>query len=304
MAAYLPEGRNKNSNYIINEKSLYAAYAGQEILEGTALKCDNRHNLIVSVGNFTGLIPRDETAMGIREGDVREIAIISRVNKTVAFKIDRIEQNNGDPFPILKRASLQEECLEYLLNTLEPGDVINATVTHLEPFGAFVDIGCGVTSLITIDNISVSRITHPKDRFFIGQQIYAVVKEKDILNRRFILSHKELLGTWEENAALFCPGQTVRGIIRSVESYGAFIELAPNLTGLAERNDNMESNLSAAVFIKNIIPEKMKIKLNLIDVGPKAEAPTSLSYFITSGHLDEWNYSPPQSTKQIKTLFN
>lgn len=51
---------------------------------------------------------------------------------------------------------------------------------------------------------------------------------------RVSLSHKELLGTWEENAALFSPGETVSATVRSVESYGIFVELTPNLAGLAE----------------------------------------------------------------------
>ena len=62
--------------------------------------------------------------------------------------------------------------------------------------------------------------------------IKAVIKSVE--NGRISLSHKELLGTWEENAERFCAGETVSGIIRSVENYGAFVELTPNLAGLAE----------------------------------------------------------------------
>jgi Fe-S cluster assembly ATP-binding protein len=59
---------------------------------------------------------------------------------------------------------------EYI-SKLACGDVIPAKVTHLEPFGCFADIGCGIVSLIPIDAISVSRISHPGDRFFNGQDI-------------------------------------------------------------------------------------------------------------------------------------
>ena len=77
----------------------------------------------------------------------------------------------------------------------------------------------------------MSRISHPSDRFRTGQDIYAVVTDVD-QTLRVSLSHKELLGTWEENAALFSSGETVSGIVRSVEHYGVFVELAPNLAGL------------------------------------------------------------------------
>ena len=119
---------------------------------------------------------------------------------------------------------------EYIAG-LTCGDVIPVRITHLEPFGAFADIGCGIVSLLPIDAISVSRIDHPKERFTVGMDIRAVVRMKD--ENRITLSHRELLGTWTENAERFRVGETVAGIVRSVESYGIFVELTPNLAGLA-----------------------------------------------------------------------
>lgn len=59
---------------------------------------------------------------------------------------------------------------EYIAG-LTCGDVIPVRITHLEPFGAFADIGCGIVSLLPIDAISVSRIDHPKERFTVGMDI-------------------------------------------------------------------------------------------------------------------------------------
>ena len=150
---------------------------------------------------------------------------------------------------------------EYI-KKLRPGDVINARVTHLESFGAFCDIGCGVIALLPINSISVSRISHPRDRFFAGEDIKAVVKSVE--NGRITLTHKELLGTWEENAMQFSQGETVSGIVRSVESYGVFIELAPNLAGLAEPKSDVYLGQSASVYVKSIIRDKMKVNLLLL----------------------------------------
>ena len=80
-----------------------------------------------------------------------------------------------------------------------------------------------------------------------------------IENDKITLSHKELLGTWEENAAMFAPGQTVTGVIRSIEDYGIFVELTPNLAGLAEPRPDVFIGQQASVYIKSIIREKMKI---------------------------------------------
>ena len=58
----------------------------------------------------------------------------------------------------------KEICKEHIMNTLENGDIIDAKITHLEQFGAFCDIGCGIVSMIPIDCISVSRI----DQYALG----------------------------------------------------------------------------------------------------------------------------------------
>ena len=189
---------------------------------------------------------------------------------------------------------------EYI-QKLEPGDVIPAKVTHLEQFGCFVDIACGIPSLIPIDAISISRISHPSDRFSTGQNIFVIIKSID--NGRICLSHKELLGTWEENAINFNCGETVSGIVRSVEDYGIFIELAPNLAGLAEPRENVYVGQYASVYIKALIPEKMKVKLIIVDVFDAKYPNKELEYFITEGNIQHWQYSTNSSEKLIKTIF-
>lgn len=189
---------------------------------------------------------------------------------------------------------------------LSAGDIVPATVTHLDSFGAFVDIGCGVVSLICVDSISVSRIFHPRDRLFAGQRIWAVVKAIDKKSRRIYMSLRELLGTWEENAAAFTPGSGVAGIVRSVEDYGIFVELAPNLAGLAERRDGIAPGDVCSVYIKSIIPERMKIKLVIID-SLRSQPPQGIKYFVDPEkvrHLSRWTYSPKGCSKVIETVFD
>ncbi len=265
------------------------------IHQAVAVRCNARHDLTIDLGDQLGFMPREECALGIDSGKTREIAILSRVGRPVCFKVLRIE----DDRVILSRRAAQREALDYFM-TLTPGDVIPARVTHLEPFGAFVDIGCGVISLIGIENISVSRISHPSERFAVGQDIYAAVLYQEPELERLTLTHRELLGTWAQNAALFSPGETVCGIVRSVEDYGVFIELAPNLSGLAEKRFHVMAGQQVSCFIKSILPERMKIKLNLIEpLDQPPILPTPLSYFIDHGHLDRWMYSPECCTQRM-----
>ena len=316
--AYKPEGLIMGSAQ--NRELLSMGRAGLEramekgiIMESTVLLCDGEMNLHVDLRGVTGIIPKDEVCL-CRDGeDVKDIAVITRVGKPVCFKVTSIEEKCGKTTAYLSRREAQIECKQNYINDLIPGDIITSRVTHLEPFGAFVDIGCGIVSLLSVDCISVSRFSHPKDRLYSGMVINTVVKFIDYERDRIFVSMRELLGTWAENAAMFTPGQTVAGIIRSVESYGVFIELAPNLAGLAELRDDIPFlrdtdviGRMAAVYIKSIIPERMKIKLVLVDSYKGELGTPTLDYFIDCNkitHLDSWRYSPPECNKVIETIF-
>ncbi len=291
---YLPEGRmigtEENVYYTATPELLMEAMDKELILEGLAVKCDTERNLYVDLGFCRALIPKDEAVYSATGEPVKDIAVITRVGKPVCFKIMKIENEGGKWTAVLSRRLAQKECCENMITCLETGDVTDATVTHMEQFGAFCDIGCGVIALLPVDCISVSRISHPKDRFYTGQQIKAVIKNIDISLCRVTLSHKELLGTWEENASLFRAGETVSGIIRSVEPYGVFVELTPNLAGLAEWRSDVEPGQNAAVYIKSIIPEKNKVKLVIVDWGGYTETPDELYYFTTSTNVAGWSY--------------
>ncbi|RKJ40828.1 30S ribosomal protein S1 [Acutalibacter sp. 1XD8-33] len=304
---FFPEGHLldtlENIGALQSPASLAEAMREGRILESRAVMCDAGHNLVVDLGFMKGIIPREEGALGIREGTVRDIAILSRVNRPVCFVVrDFVRDEAGQITALLSRREAQERCQSQYITALTPGDVIAARVTHMEPFGIFADIGCGISSLLPIDAISVSRIEHPRERFLPGMDIRAVVKSKE--GNRVTLSHKELLGTWEENAARFRAGETVGGVIRSIESYGVFVELAPNLAGLAELKENIFPGQQASVFIKSVLPSRMKLKLIIIETFEcERRRPLPPEYFFTGAHLDEFVYSPPQSDKLIYTRF-
>ncbi len=302
---YLPEGfrlHTPENRWVNTPAAMEQAAEEEQILEGIVTRCDCAHNLVVDCNGITGLIPRSEAALGLSSGRTREIALLSRVGKPVCFQVI----GEGDGQYLFSRARVQQKALNYLMENLLPGDVICARVTHLEPFGAFVDIGCGITSLVGIEHISVSRIAHPAERFYPGQWIHVAVRGVDPSLGRVHLTHRELLGTWLENARRFSPGETVSGVVRGNEDYGVFVELSPNLSGLAERKEGVSSGDGVSVYIKSILPEKMKVKLILIDKLEKA--PSTLirpeDYQITQGRLQHFLYSPPGKEGRLtETVF-
>ena len=313
---YRPEGylfgSRENREYTSSRAGLERAMREGKILEATAMLCDSSLRLHVDLYGTVGIIDKQEALFSPDGSEPKDIAIITRVGKPVCFKVMGFGVENGKEVAILSRREAQKACYAQYISDLTAGDVMESKVTHLDSFGAFVDIGCGLSSLLSIDCISVSRISHPSDRLSVGDRIHTVIKSIDYSNGRIFVTLRELLGTWEQNASEFEVGQTVAGIVRSVESYGVFIELTPNLAGLAEIREGTKDAVlarpgeSVAVYIKSIIPEKMKVKLVLIDTyGGMAEA-TRLKYFIdptTTSHISEWRYSPACARKVIETVF-
>lgn len=301
-------GTEENREYIGSIEGIERAMREGRILEGIATRAGGTHTLSVELGEYMGVIEKDEVQLTHGEA-VKDIAVITRVGKPVCFKVTSVERRRvGAPIITLSRRAAQLDCAENYLAALRAGDVIPAKVTHLEHFGAFVDIGCGIVSLLSIDCMSVSRISHPGDRLAVGGELRVAVRAIDRnengLPTRIYVTGRELLGTWEENAALFSVGQTVTGIVRSVEPYGIFVELTPNLAGLAEYRDDVTVGQCVSVYIKNIIPERMKIKLVIIDAmrSLKPSVRTGIVHADTA-HIDRWRYSPEVCERVVETVF-
>ena len=165
MNDYKPEGSliktARNYDFISSKSGLERALDRQIILEAPVLLCDHNFNLHLELGGgMKGIIPREEVEYCNDGETAKDIAILTRVGKNVCFKVSGFKtMPSGETVAVLSRRAAQRECVENYVKALLPGDIVQAKVTHLENFGAFVDIGCGRISLLSIDSISVSRIS-------------------------------------------------------------------------------------------------------------------------------------------------
>ena len=117
MERYLPEGclwnTVENTASLKSTASLQESWREGRVLEGRVTLCDSGHNLIVDLISMKGIIPKEEGAIGIQDGSTKDIALISRVNKVVCFRILRFDRGpNGEPIAILSRRQVQD-CLLY-----------------------------------------------------------------------------------------------------------------------------------------------------------------------------------------------
>lgn len=285
MLPYRPEGLNTPSPGI---DKLQRSVGTGDIYEALCIKCDEHHNLHVDLGAVQGIIPYQEAALGLAEGRTKEYALLSRVGKPVCFQV---MECSPDGTAVLSRRAAQMEAKDYILSTLQTGDIIEAVVQNAADFGVFCDIGCGFPALMRIDRCCISRLQKTGDLYRTGQRLHLAVLDINDKLGQILLTGRELLGSWEENAALFTQGQTVPGIVRSAMPYGLFVELTPNLSGLAEPVDGISPGDPVSVYIRSILPGKHKIKLNIIEKIP--EMPTqSMPRFIYQNHIQKWEYYP------------
>lgn len=198
-----------------------------EVIKG---KCVRRikGGFIVDLSGLTAFLPGSQIdTKPIRDYD-------DYVGKMLDFKIIKI--NNQIENIIVSHKVLIEEAMagqrEKLLDTIEKGMTLKATVKAITDFGVFVDLG-GLDGLIHITDLSWGRINHPSDIVNLDDAIDVYVLEFDREKERVYLGLKQLQKhPWENIAAKYKIGDKVSGKVVSLTDYGAFIEIEKGIEGL------------------------------------------------------------------------
>jgi small subunit ribosomal protein S1 len=169
--------------------------------------------------------------------DRRRVEGRTYTGERLRFRITKLEAG-GRNLVVSRRQLLEEEAAAQAAATWEQlgeGAVVTGTVTSVRDFGAFVDLG-GVEGLVHVSEISHGRVTNPADVLHAGQrlEVQVVKLETDAKGgRRVGLSLRALApDPWATARDRFPVGTSVRGRVRRLEQFGAFVELAPGLDGL------------------------------------------------------------------------
>jgi len=156
------------------------------------------------------------------------------LGKTLSFKITEYKKD-GRNIVLSNRKILEEErreLKEALKASLKKDMVVKGTVTSIQKFGAFVDIG-GIEGLIPVAEIDWSHVEQVTDALAPGQEVEVKVISIDWDKDRISLSIKALLpDPWKSSAASFPEGSTHKGTIARLAKFGAFVTLAPGVDGL------------------------------------------------------------------------
>lgn len=261
------EKTNKKEKIKLTYESLQQVKESQQVLDMYIEDIDVNLNMIGKVGkNIKAIIPRDEASSIVGEdGLVEEKYIINKKGKVLPVCIkDIIKNEDGSLELIMSKKILELKVRRWMYMHLKPGVKLKGIVVGLKDYAAFIDVGGGVTGILKLQDMSDSILSNSADMFKLGQRINVIVKKYDRDTGRIELSYKDLLGSFEDNAKKFKEGDIVEGIVRNRIKTGIFVELMPNLVGIAEHVNGIEYGQKVLVSIKKINIDRKKIKLIII----------------------------------------
>lgn len=203
------------------------AWKNQAPIEGKIVGV-NKGGYEVRLNGVRAFCPNSQLAERFVREPIRE------VGKTYTFIIS--EYGKGKSIVVTRRPLLEKEKearMGDLAANVQVGDTRQATVTRLQPFGAFCDLGEGLEGLLHVSEISHSRIAHPRDKLNEGDAIEVKIIKVDPAKGRIGLSIKALSeDPWTAFANTLTVGQPLKGKVERLQPFGAFINIGPGVDGL------------------------------------------------------------------------
>jgi len=166
-----------------------------------------------------------------------------------------------------------EQQKQQIMNTLQPGQVLEGKVQRLTPFGAFVDIG-GIDGLVHVSEMAWQHVAHPSDVVAEGQSVNVKVLKIDPALGKISLSIKAAQpGPWDSATGQFNIGDIVTGVVKRLVTFGAFVEIAPGVEGLVHISQIAHRHVATP---HEVLKEGQEVQAKVLDFNP-AEKRISLS---------------------------
>ncbi|MDY3133142.1 MAG: 30S ribosomal protein S1 [Campylobacter lanienae] len=234
----------------------------KDVIEGTIKKITT-YGMFVDVGGIDGLVHYSEISYKgpvnpntlYKEGDKVDVKIINYDNDKKHLSLS-IKAATPDPWDEIK-------------DGLEVGDTIKVTVSNIEPYGAFVDLGNDIEGFLHISEISWDKnIKNPKDFIKENEELDVEVIEINPANRRLRVSLKNLLPKpFDEFSSKFKEGDIVKGVITTLTNFGAFVRVG-GLEGLLHNED---SSWDRNDKCKDIFKAGDEVEVKIIKIDPKEQ---------------------------------
>lgn len=240
----------------------------REVIKTRILEA-NKGGLMVRINNVLGFLPVSQLAPShyprVEDGDKNKILSVLRgyIGQDFDVRIITADQE-GEKLIVSERAVIEEE-LAGKIGKLAIGQVVDGEITGVVDFGAFVKFGPDLEGLVHISELAWQRIENPKDLVKVGDKVKAQIIA--IENNRVSLSLKRLQkDPWEDSVKKYKIGQMVKGKVTKLAPFGAFVELDPEIHGLAHLGELSEEKITdPAVAVK----EGEEYDFKIISIEPQ-----------------------------------
>ncbi|MGY3777597.1 30S ribosomal protein S1 [Isobaculum melis] len=276
----------ENGSYMLSKKRIDAKKVWEEIQAdfdaGTIIEAPVtdvvKGGLVVDAG-VRGFVPASMVDVNF----VDDFSVYK--GKTMRFKIVEIEPSENRLI-LSHKAIAQEEreaAKKEKLATLLAGDIVTGKVARLTNFGAFVDLG-GVDGLVHVSQISHNRVNKPEEVLAVGDEVTAKIQSVDPEAGRISLSIKDTLaGPWDNIEERAPKGATLKGTVKRLTSFGAFVEVFPGVEGLvhisqisykhiATPHEVLSENAEVEVKVLEVKPEEKRLSLSIKALEEKPES--------------------------------
>jgi small subunit ribosomal protein S1 len=209
--------------------------------------------------------------------DIRRVQDLDEFMST-ELRCKVIELNRSRNNVVLsRRAVLEDERKEQrtqILDRLNPGDVVDGTISNIVDFGAFVDLD-GMDGLIHISELSWSHVNHPSEVLEIGQEVKVKVLDIDRDRQRISLGLKQTQSDpWQQVLESYSVDDVVEGRVTKVVTFGAFVEILPGVEGLVHISELAQHHVenprevvsqgdAVNVLILEVDAERRRLSLSL-----------------------------------------
>lgn len=190
----------------------------------------NKGGVLARFGRINGFIPNSHIPE-LRYADNRQSYKARLIGEKMNLKVIEVEQERERL--LLSQRKAQKELRRDHLMTLAVGQVVEGRVVNLTDFGAFIDIGHGLTGLAHISKLSYERIDHPREAVTEGESVSVMIDDIDVDRERVSLDRKEMLpNPWAVFAESHEIGNRVEGEVVKVVDFGIFMRLDNGLEGM------------------------------------------------------------------------
>ena len=259
-----------------------SAEAGTPV-EGTVIEVV-KGGLIIDLG-VRGFLPASLV-------DIRRVANLDEfLGQPIECKVIELNRSRNNVV-LSRRAVLEEErkeVRERILDRLQPGTIVEGTVSNIVEFGAFVDLD-GIDGLIHISELSWSHVNHPSEVVTIGDKLNVKVIDIDRDRQRISLGLKQTQADpWQEVIDKYGVGEESTGKVTKCVPFGAFVEILDGIEGLVHISELADRHVENP---REVVEPGMTVRYKVLDVDYDRRR-VSLSMKRAEGEQPETLKHPP-----------